>query len=265
MELIVRLSGHMNLLKNLVTRDLKHRYVGSMGGFLWSVIQPLVLLICYSFVFTTIFQQTLDPKYGTNFPIFLLCGILPWTLFSDTVLRSCNSIIDNKSLITKTIIQAEILPISITVSSLILHGIGMGVLLAILVIFHTVPLSAFGVLIYLPILIMMSQGLGWLVSGLQVFLRDTIQALQILMTLWFFMTPIFYPIERVTEHLPAGYRNLPALNPLLVVVNGYRSSLLGLPQPDFTQIAIATLISLAVFVGGGWIFQRAKPAFADVL
>lgn len=258
-----RLLSHKNLLKNLVMRDLKHRYVGSMAGFLWSVIQPLVMLVCYSFVFQTVLNNQLDPKYG-SYPIFLLCGILPFTLFNETVLRSCGSIIDNKALITKTIIPAEILPLSITISGLVLHGIGMGVLLTILLIFRTIPLSAFGILIYLPILLMFSQGLGWLVAGLQVFLRDTMQALQILMTLWFFLTPVFYPMEQITGKHP-GIASLMALNPLMVVVTGYRSSLLGIAQPHIGQIAVATAISVAVFIAGGLIFHRAKPAFADVL
>lgn len=265
MELMLKLFGHSNLLKNLVVRDLKHRYVGSMGGFLWAVIQPLVLLVSYSFVFQVIFKQQVDTKY-VNYPIFLLCGILPWTFFSDTVLRSCGTILENKTLITKTIMPAEILPLSIALSSLVLHGVGMGVLLAILVLFHSIPLSVFGVLIYLPIVLMFSMGLGWFVAGLQVFLRDTIQALQIFMTLWFFLTPIFYPIERITDtHFHGNAQYLLALNPLLVVVNGYRSSMLGLPHPPMLQIAIATAVSLAVFVAGGWIFRRTKSAFADVL
>ena len=88
-----KLAANRNLLKNLILRDLKHRYVGSVGGFLWSVIHPIVLLICYSFIFGVVFKPKIGPEFGTNsFAIFVLCGLLPWLLFSDIVMRNCSVI-----------------------------------------------------------------------------------------------------------------------------------------------------------------------------
>jgi lipopolysaccharide transport system permease protein len=261
-RLVRKLAANRNLLKNLVIRDLKHRYVGSMAGFLWSVIHPLVLLVSYTFVFTQVFPQALGPEFGTgNFPIFLFCGILPWLLFQDTVIRNCSVITDNAPLITKTIIPAEILPISITISNLIHHLIGLAILLAAMLMFSDIHLSALWILIYMPILVMLAQGLGWIVAGLHVFLRDTIQALQILMFLWFWFTPILYPAERV----PEGFRFLVNLNPVAILVTGYRNSLLHLNQPNFLQIAIVLVISAAIFLLGGLLFRQTKPAFPDVL
>src|SRR5438477_1914250 len=102
LRFITKLAENRNLLKNLVLRDLKRRYVGSAGGFLWSVVHPVAMLLTYSFVFTVVLN--LRPQSGTNsFTLFLFCGILPWLLFSDTVMRSCGVIVDNSSLITKTI------------------------------------------------------------------------------------------------------------------------------------------------------------------
>src|SRR2546427_3559901 len=172
-RLFRKLSANRNLIKNLVLRDLKHRYVGSMGGFLWSVIHPVVLLVSYTFVFTVMFgsNATLGPEYGTNhFAIFLFCGILPWLLFQDTVMRNCSVITDNAPLITKTIIPAEILPISITISNLIHHLIGLALLVAIITAFYTVHLSALWIFFYMLMLVMLAQGLGWIVAGLHVFL-----------------------------------------------------------------------------------------------
>src|SRR5438445_12375253 len=134
--LFKKLIANRNLLKNLVIRDLKHRYVGSMAGFLWSVIHPLVSLASYTFVFTVIFPARLGPESGTeNFAIFFFCGFLPWFLFSDTIVRNCSVISDNAPLITKTIIPPEILPISITISNLVHHMIGLVILLAVLITF----------------------------------------------------------------------------------------------------------------------------------
>src|SRR5438067_5336674 len=183
--LIGKLAANRNLLKNLIIRDLKHRYVGSIGGFLWSVIHPLVLLASYTFIFGVVSPMRLGPELGTqSFAIFLLCGLLPWLLFSDTVVRNCSVISDNAPLITKTVIPAEILPISITISNLIHHLIGMGILLGVMVVFESLHLSALWIVLYMLMLLMFAQGLGWSVAVLHVLLRDTIQALQDLMLLW---------------------------------------------------------------------------------
>src|SRR5215467_8368309 len=130
LSLVKKLNANRNLLKNLILRDLKHRYVGSMGGFLWSVIHPIVLLISYTFVFGVVLRAKLGIETGTtNFAIFLICGYLPWMLFSDTLMRNCSVIPDNAPLITKTVIPPEVLPISITISNLVHHIIGLGILL----------------------------------------------------------------------------------------------------------------------------------------
>src|SRR5215510_11121241 len=252
-----KLAANRNLLKNLILRDLKHRYVGSIGGFLWSVIHPIVLLISYTFIFGVIFPPQTGPDFGTDsFAIFLLCGLLPWILFSDTIIRNCSVISDNAPLITKTVIPAEILPIAITISNLIHHLIGLGILLSVMTIFYSVHASTFWILLYLFMLLMFAQGLGWIVAGLHVFLRDTIQAIQIAMLLWFYFTPILYTIERV----PENFRFLSRLNPMALIVTGYRSSLLHLAQPGGLQIAVALGASIGVFIVGALFFRQAKPA-----
>src|SRR5262249_55832364 len=113
-SLLKKLGANRNLLKNLIVRDIKHRYVGSIAGFLCSVIHPIVLLVSSTFIFGVVFRQSMGPEFGTDsFAIFVFCGLLPWLLFSDTVVRNCSVISDNALLITKTVIPAEILPISI--------------------------------------------------------------------------------------------------------------------------------------------------------
>src|SRR5215469_18038311 len=203
-----KLTANRNLLKNLILRDLKHRYLGSVGGFLWSVIHPVVLLVSYTFIFGVIFRPDMGPEFGTDsFAIFVLCGLLPWILFSDTVVRNCSVISDNAPLITKTIIPAEILPISITISNLIHHFIGLAIVLAVLAGFYSVHISVMWIVLYMTMLLMFAQGLGWIVAGLHVFVRDTIQALQIAMLLWFYFTPILFPIETL-DRAPKSIRVL---------------------------------------------------------
>src|ERR1051326_6208862 len=115
-----KLIANRNLVKNLVIRDLKHRYVGSMGGFLWSVIHPLASFISYSFVFTVILIVSLGLEFATDsFAVFFFCGFLPWFLFSDTIVRNCGPRSDNTPLSIKTIILPAIRPISITISNFV--------------------------------------------------------------------------------------------------------------------------------------------------
>jgi len=257
-----KLAANRNLLKNLIVRDLKHRYVGSIGGFLWSVIHPVVLLVSYTFIFGVIFRMNMGPEFGTNsFAIFVLCGLLPWMLFSDTIVRNCSVISDNAPLITKTVIPAEMLPIAITISNLIHHLIGVGILLAVMTVFYTVHVSALWIVLYMVMLLMLAQGLGWIVAGLHVFVRDTIQALQIVMLLWFYFTPVLYTMELVPENL----RGVARLNPMALIVTGYRNALLDLTQPSGGQIAVVLAASVAVFIVGALFFRQTKPVFPDVL
>jgi ABC-type polysaccharide/polyol phosphate export permease len=260
---LTKMAANRNLLKNLVLKDLKHRYVGSVGGFLWSVVHPLVQLAVYSFAIEIVFKMKSTPDHdgGTNFPIFIFCGLLPWLLFSDTIMRSCVSITENTQLITKTIIPAEILPLAITVSNLVHHLIGLSILLTVLVVFFHLHLSVFFILLYMPMLLLFAQGLGWIVAGLQVFLRDTSQALQIVLFIWWWLTPLMYAVDT----LPERFQRLVQLNPMATIVTGYRNSLLHLKQPEPAVIVIIFMTSVGVFLIGGYLFRQAKPAFPDVL
>src|SRR5215467_7418966 len=265
LALVRKLIANRNLLKNLILRDLKHRYVGSMGGFLWSVIHPIVLLISYTFVFGVVLRAKLGIETGTtNFAIFLICGYLPWMLFTDTLMRNCSVIPDNAPLITKTVIPAEVLTISLTISNLINHLIALAIFLIVLIGFFSISVSVAWVFLYMLLLLLFAQGLGWIVATLQVFLRDTIQALQIILTLWLWFTPIFYSMNMM-DHAPKAVRVLAQMNPMAIIVTGYRNSLLDVAQPSRIAIGALMLVSVAVFVAGAFLFRRAKPGFADVL
>ena len=260
---LCRLRANRNLLKNLIVRDLKYRYVGSFGGFFWSIVHPIVLLVSYYFVFTMIFRIGIDlERFGTeNFAIYVFSGFLPWLLFSDTVMRSCTSMTDNANLITKTVIPSEILPVAIMISNLIHHVIGLGILIVVLGLFETIQVSFLSVLLYLPLLIAFAQGLSWLVSGLNVFFRDTSQILNVLLIFWFWFTPILYAPELVPQRFGA----IVALNPIATIVTGYRNAFLQLTPPSSQHVLILLGWTLAAFLIGALFFRRSKAAFADVL
>jgi lipopolysaccharide transport system permease protein len=253
------------LIKNFVIRDLRSRYVGSFMGFFWSVIHPIVLVVSYTFVFAVVFKQRPIPQSGTTFfPLFLFCGILPWLFFSDTLIRSSSAIIDNANLITKTLFPSEILPLTILLSGLVNHAIGFGILLVMLF-WVAGKVSVFMLLIpfYLFFLMLFTLGLSWLTSSLNVFVRDVSQILSVILTFWFWFTPIFFMPEQVTNL--KWLLVLMRMNPLAYVVSGYRDCILPNRVPEMGSLLILAASSLFVFILGGLFFRNIKREFVDVL
>jgi ABC-type polysaccharide/polyol phosphate export permease len=252
-----------DLIRNFVVRDLRGRYIGSFMGFFWSVIHPFVLLTSYYFVFRVILKVETPPDSGTNnFALFLFCSILPWLFFSDTLQRSSTVIIDNTNLVTKTLFPTEILPLTVLLAGLVNHLIGFAILLGIIFwVLGKVSVFILLIPVYLIILMLFTLGLAWFVSSLNVFIRDTSQVLVVILTFWFWFTPIFYTGNKV----PAKLSWIVRWNPLAHVVTGYRSCLLRMMMPDLRALTFLALASLAVFVAGGLFFRYIKREFVDVL
>ncbi len=247
----------------LVRRDFEQRYVGSAAGWLWGAIHPMVLLLSYYFVFEVCLKMTLPPGEITeNYLLYLFCGFLPWLLFQDTVMRSAGSLIEHSNLITKTVFPAEVVPVSIFLSSLIHHLIALVILVAAASIFvQFVSMKILLLPLYMFFIGLLAIGVGWIVSSLHVYLRDTAQVLAVIMTLWFWITPIM--ITR--EQIPARFQKLVTLNPMSWVVNAYRYRLLSPQWPSLRELAVLAAYSIAVFVAGGLFFRHLKRGFADVL
>ena len=260
---IGKLIRHRGLIKNLVIRDLRSRYVGSAMGFFWSVIHPLVLLTSYTFVFSIIMKQKLGPEAGTSsFAIYLFCGILPWLVFQETLTRSSNILVDHSNLITKTLFPSEILPVSVLIANLINHFIGLGIF-QVVCFFYQQKFSwmIFLIPVYLFALSLFALGLSWFLASVQVFLRDTAQILTVVLTFWFWFTPIFFDEQR----LPQKLRIVMQLNPLAAVVTAYRNCLLNHELPQLQSLLLLYFFAVAVFFAGGLFFKYTKRSFADVL
>ncbi|MEE8583993.1 MAG: ABC transporter permease [Acidobacteriota bacterium] len=259
---ISKLVRQRYLVANFVLRDLRSRYVGSMMGIFWAVVHPLVLLTVYSLVFSSILDiETRFPQINNNFAVFLFCGLLPWLYFQDTVLRACESIVQHGNLIRKTAFPSEILPLSIALSNLVTHLIGLAILLLVLAYFQTLGWALLLLPLYWLLGGVFALGLGWIAAPLQVFVRDTSQLLSVVLTFWFWMTPIFYQLERVPEWLQPWM----AANPLRLVVEGYRAILIENRLPDGQQVALLAAFALGAFLAGGVIFRNTKRDFVDVL
>jgi ABC-type polysaccharide/polyol phosphate export permease len=251
-----------SLILQLVKRDFQQRYVGSIAGWLWGLIHPLVLLTSYVFVFSGVLKVKLGPNAVTaNYPMYLFAGMLPWLLFSETVLRSAGSLVEQSNLITKTVFPAEIVPVSIFLSSLISHLMALSLVVAAALIFlrHLSPAIAL-LPVFLLLLGLLAVGIGWIAASLQVYLRDTAQVLTVILTFWFWITPIFFE----ESQFPARARFLLRANPVAYVVDAYREMLLGHVLP-LRDLASTAAFAIAVFVCGGLFFRYLKRGFADVL
>jgi ABC-type polysaccharide/polyol phosphate export permease len=252
-----------SLLVQLVRRDFEQRFVGSVVGWIWGIIHPLVLLLSWTFVFDVCLHIKLGPGEVTqSYPLFLFTGMLPWLLFSDTVQRSAASLLEQANLITKTVFPAEVVPVSIFLSSLVSHLMALTlVIVAIGLWLNHISAMLVFLPLYMGLLGLFAVGLGWITAGLQVYLRDTAQVLSVILTFWFWLTPIM-----ITENqFPARLRFLIAGNPLAFIVRGYRELLLTHRLPSWDDLAVVALYAVASFVLGGLFFRHMKRGFADVL
>jgi lipopolysaccharide transport system permease protein len=250
------------LLFQLVRRDFEQRFVGSVAGWLWGLIHPLVLLVSWTFVFSICLHQTLPAGQGGNYPLFLFAGMLPWLLFSETVQRSSSSLLDHASVITKTVFPAEMIPLSVFLSSLVSHLMALVLLLAAVEIWLR---SLSPLLLMLPLYMLMlgllGVGIGWIAAALQVYLRDTSQVLTVALTFWFWLTPIFI----FESQFPRRLRVVLYANPLAYVVRAYRQVLLSRQMPSLADAGLLAAYGLAAFFAGGLVFRHLKRGFADVL
>jgi ABC-type polysaccharide/polyol phosphate export permease len=257
------LITHRTLLYQMVRRDFESRFVGSVAGWLWGIIHPLVLLVSWTFVFQVCLRVPLPPGEITqNYTMFLFCGYLPWLLFQETIVRSSNCLLDHSNLITKTVFPSEVIPISIFLSALLSHLMALGmVITACLLWLGKVSAMVFLLPVYMALIGLLAVGLGWITSSLQVYLRDTAQVVSVTLTLWFWLTPIFILEEQVPENL----RFLVHYNPMSYLVRAYRERLLSYRFPDLEEFGILAVYSVTAFMAGGLFFRHVKRGFADVL
>jgi ABC-type polysaccharide/polyol phosphate export permease len=256
------LRERRSLIYQLVKRDFTMRFVGSAAGWLWTLIHPLVLLLSWIFVFQWCLKIPPPPGAGDSYTLYLFCGYLPWLIFQETVQRSANCLVEQAGLITKTVFPSEILPVSTFLSSLLSHLIALAA--AIVVIrFYKDHFSILVCLIpfYTLCLGLFAVGLGWIVSSLQVYLRDTAQVVLVALTGWFWFTPIF--IDEV--QFPERARFLVHWNPMAHIVRGYRERLLTYDLPKFGDLVFLAVVCAATFCIGGLFFRHLKRGFADVL
>jgi lipopolysaccharide transport system permease protein len=259
----INLVERRMLIYQLVRRDFEQRFVGSAVGWLWGLIHPLVLLASWVFVFQLCLHVPLPANEVTqNYSLFLFCGFLPWLLFQETVTRSASALLDHANLIKRTVFPAEIVPVSIFLSSLLNHLLALALAIGVIgIMIGHFSLWLLLLPVYMLLIGLFSVGIGWIVASLQVYLRDTAQVVSVVLTFWYWVTPIMIDEQR----FPPQGRFLLRLNPLAFIVRAYRDRLLSYRFPSLHDLLVVTAFSITSFVVGGLFFRHLKRGFADVL
>jgi lipopolysaccharide transport system permease protein len=258
---LAQLVRYRGLIHSLVARELKARYRGSVLGFFWSFVNPLLLLLVYTFVFKVVLPAS-HPKEIEPYALFLFCGLLPWTWFNSSLTESANVLIAGGNLIKKVLFPAEVLPIVTVLANLVHFCLGLPIL-AVFLLYFRVPLS-FGELVWFPLVVftqlVLTLGLAFACSALTVHFRDIKDLLANLLTLWFFSTPIIYPMYSA----PGIAKRLLDLNPFTHLAVSYQEILFYQGPFGHWRWLLALLVfSSAVFLGGYWVFDRLRDSFAE--
>lgn len=250
----------------MVVRDVKIRYKGSILGFVWTLLNPLAMMLVFSAVFTFMVPTNEIP----NYPLYILCGLLPWNYLANGLLTGTGSIVGNGVLIKKVHFPREILPISSVFAQLVSFLLAL-VVLFVAIVFFQAPFSAW--LWLLPVVILMQTffilGLTFILTTINVFYRDVTMILDVFVLAWFFLTPVFYPMDI----LPASYelfgislnihRLMYILNPMASLINTYRDILYWGYRTDLDFFIRTCITSLIVFGIGYWIFNRYSARFGE--
>lgn len=262
------------LLANLTLRELRAKYKRSLLGWSWSLLNPLAIMVIYTLVFR--FFLRIDPPRGspsglTSFPLFLLCGLLPWNFFVNGTLGSIDSLVANANLIKKTYFPRELLVASQVASWLVSLLIEMLLLTVVFLVVGNMVLPYLPVLaVLLLVLAFFVTGLSLALSALNVYFRDVKHLVNILLQLWFYLTPILYPISLVPERAQLAGADLPAraiynLNPMVGFIEAIRDCLYHVRLPSAADLATLLVVSAASFLTGLFLFKRLDPRFAEEL
>ncbi|AFY91609.1 ABC transporter permease [Chamaesiphon minutus] len=256
-----------DLLRTLVRRDLEARYKGSVLGNLWPLVNQLSQLLIYTYVFAIVLKVKLSlhgvPENNFTFGLWLFTGLIPWMSFTGGLTQSAISVIAQPNLVKKVVFPLALLPIVPVVSAFIESAFGLIALIFFVALsIHTLhPTLALLPLVWLTQLLL-TTGLGYLVAGLTVFLRDVPQVLAVVLNIWFYMTPIIYPASAI----PPEFRDwIFWLNPLATISEVYRDLILVGEVKHWAEWGVTAAISAIVFAGGFVVYKRLRPVFADVL
>jgi lipopolysaccharide transport system permease protein len=257
------LPGRSELIFSLAKRELLARYKGSALGIVWALLTPVVMIAIFTFIFAGIFGARFGASRSHwDYALYLFCGLLPWTMFQETLQQSASTIVAHANLVKRVVFPLETLPVAQAFSSLGNQLFAtIALLIATLVIQQQLHLTA----LWFPVLVipqlLFTLGAAWLIASLGVFLRDIAQGITLLLMAWMYLTPIIYPESIVPER----FRVFINLNPFTSLVRSYRRIFLEGAAPDWSGLAYFTGFAIVSFLVGYWWFARTRKNFADVI
>ncbi|GIV92673.1 ABC transporter permease [Chloroflexus aurantiacus] len=266
---------YRELIRNLILRDLRARYKGSALGYLWTQIAPLGMMLVYVIVFSFLLPNGL-----AMFPVFIIVGLLPWNYTAEAVLSGTRSIIDNAALVKKVYFPREVLPLVAVGSSLLNFILSLPMMALVIIVVQLATLGRLNLswsIVYLPVIMALQTiflaGLALLLGAGAVFFRDVVHLIGIVINIWFFLTPIIYPLSTISEGLAA--RLIRWFNPLASIIEFYREIIYGNPVPvgliptpgvpALSAMLRVGLTGLIILAFGYWVFQRTSRHFGEEL
>jgi len=250
---------YRQLLAELTKREIAQRYKQSILGYFWVIINPLAQMLVMSFVFSKLFNVG---NLGVPYPIYLFAALLPWTLFSNSLASATNSLVGNSGLLAKIYFPREIL-IASTIAAKVVDFFLSSSVFVLMMLFYHIPLT-WNVLWFIPIFIvqnLFTYALGLALAAFNLFYRDIQYLLGLILLIWMYLTPIMYS----PETFPLNYRWIFQLNPMAVLVNAYRQVILAGGSPNLVSLAIATLLSVVLYLLAFRLFKKLEGQFADAV
>jgi ABC-2 type transport system permease protein len=274
MSKLAELSQSRELILNLTLRELRGKYKRSFLGWTWSLLNPLSTMLIYSLVFGVILKVQIPPGQPSGlqlFPLFLLCGLLPWNFLANGMTGGMETLVGNANLIKKVYFPREVLVLATVNSWAFSFCIEMSVLAVALLVVGNMVLPWLPLVIVVMVIEMVFvTGVALLLSVLNVYFRDTRHLIGILLSLWFYLTPIVYPVTLVPTHahifgvgIPA--RTLYSVNPMVGFTEIYRNLLYDLRFPSWGQLGYVVVVAAATLAFGAFVFGRLEGRLAEEL
>ena len=252
-------SAYLELLMNLTKREVKGRYSQSFFGVAWAVAQPLATMAVFTLVFSRLARM---PSGGVPYPIFAYAALVPWFFFSNSVASGTLSLITYRNIVTKTYFPREIVPLA-QVCSRLIDFFAASVFYAGFMAYYRVSLGPWALMtpVFFALLILFTVGFTLATSAINVFYRDVNPVVQIALQLWLYLTPVAYPLSKISSR----FRWVFVLNPLTAIVEGFRSSLIFGRAPDWNIVSVSAALTLALCAAAFVMFKRMDKYFADVI
>lgn len=259
MQMLAIFTKYQELLHELTMREIKQRYKQSILGYAWVILNPFFQMLVMAFVFSIIMRI---PDLGVPYPLYLYAGLLPWTLFSNSLISASNILVSNAGLITKIYFPREIFVASTILAKIVDFLLASTVFVVFMFYFRVgVTWNVLWVLPIFAIQMLFTYGLSLFLAAANLFYRDIQYLLGLVIMIWMYLTPVIYS----TEIFPPHYRWIFQLNPMAVIINAYRQVILAGGMPNLRSLAIALVVSFVLLLISYRFFKKVEGVFADIV